>query len=376
MQLRTWTFAALRGWGDDDHAKALTAFRRSCEKILSLPSNRPIAEAPGAPGGLAGQWRVVCTTARNLGAVRDAGARRFFETWFVPYEVRDAHVNGTMGHGPDTGLFTGYFEPQLSGSRTRGGRFQVPLLARPDDLVSMNLRAFDGALGGNTLWGRVRAGRLVPYFDRAAIEEGVLGSRAKALLWVDNAVDAFFLQVQGSGRVRLQDGTLVRVGFAGKNGRPYKSIGRILIDRGDIPAARLSMASIRSWVQAHRVQGAALLKQNPSYVFFRLLPQSDPRDGPVGAEGVALTPGRSLAVDRRYLPLGAPLWVETTDPLDAHKALRRLMVAQDVGGAIRGVVRGDIFFGAGQRAARRAGHMKRTGRYFILLPYGVTPAAP
>jgi len=270
---------------------------------------------------------------------------------------------------PQTGLFTGNHEPELNGTWVRGGVYQTPLLARPSDLVSVNLGAFDEELGGHTIWGRVVDGKLTPYPDRKAIEAGVLGDKAQPLLWVDSPVDAFFLHVQGSGQVRLVDGSVRHVGFAGKNGLTYQSIGRVLIDSGEIPAERLTMDAIRDWIDARPEEGQALIEKNPSYVFFRMLDG----DGPLGAQGVALTPGRSLAVDRRFLPLGAPLWLETHEPLDANQPMNRLMVAQDTGGAIKGVVRGDIFFGAGESATKRAGNMKRPGRYFILLPTGVTP---
>lgn len=365
-QLVATTFGALQGWSQDRHGEAVPALKKSCAKLMTLPDDRRLGANDGVPGGQVKNWRGVCAAAGRLDMVDNAGAKRFFETWFAPYEVRDA----LAAQGGEAGLFTGYYEPELNGAWSRGGKFQTPLLARPSDLVSVGLGAFDEDLGGNTVWGRVQGARLKPYPDRAAIEGGVLGELAKPLLWVDSPVDAFFLHVQGSGRVRLSDGTVAHVGYAGKNGKGYKSIGRILIDSGEIPADRLTMDAIRKWVDARPSKGPALLKQNPSYVFFRLLKG----DGPLGAQGVALTAERSLAVDRRFLPLGAPLWLQTHDPLDAAQSYNRLMVAQDTGGAIKGAVRGDIFFGAGNLATRRAGNMKRPGHYFILLPLSVIPA--
>ena len=365
-QLVATTFSALQGWNQDRHGEAVPAVKKSCAKLMTLPDDRALGANNGVPGGQVKNWRGVCAAAQRLDMVDNVGAKRFFETWFAPYEVRDA----LAAQGGEAGLFTGYYEPELNGAWTRGGKFQTPLLARPSDLVSVGLGAFDEELGGNTVWGRVQGARLKPYPDRAAIEGGALGELAKPLLWVDSPVDAFFLHVQGSGRVRLSDGTVAHVGYAGKNGKGYKSIGRILIDSGEIPADRLTMDAIRDWVDARPVKGPALLKRNPSYVFFRLLKG----DGPLGAQGVALTAERSLAVDRRFLPLGAPLWLQTHDPLDAAQSYNRLMVAQDTGGAIKGAVRGDIFFGAGNLATRRAGNMKRPGHYFILLPLSVIPA--
>ena len=364
-QLRRWTFAALSGWADDRHGEALVAFQKSCAKILSRPADRQLGDNRSVPGGRVGDWQGVCGAAMALNTADHAGAKRFFEAQFTPYEVRDA----LRTDAPETGLFTGYYEPELNGTWVRGGQYQTPLLARPDDLVSVSLGQFDDELGGNTVWGRVLDGKLRPYPDRKAIENGALGAKGQPLLWVDSPVDAFFLHVQGSGQVRLADGTVRHVGFAGKNGRKYKSIGRVLIDSGEIPAARLTMDAIRAWIDARPTEGQKLIEQNPSYIFFRLLDG----DGPLGAQGVALTPERSLAVDRRYMPLGAPLWLETHEPLNGAQPLNRLMVSQDTGGAIRGVVRGDFFFGAGARATKRAGNMKRPGRYFILLPHTVTP---
>jgi membrane-bound lytic murein transglycosylase A len=364
-QLRVTHFAALAGWNEDRHGEALHAFQNSCASILKRPADRQFGGNAAVPGGRYGDWRAVCGQAMALDVADHAGARQFFETRFTPYEVYDALATDA----PQTGLFTGYYVPQLNGTWVKGGNYQTPLLARPDDLVSVSLGAFDDKLGGNTLWGRVVDGKLVPYPDRKAIEGGALGAKAKPLLWVDSPVDAFFLHVQGSGQVRLADGTVRHVGFAGKNGLTYKSIGRILIERGEIPAEKLSMDAIRAWIDARPAEGQALIEQNPSYVFFRLLDG----DGPLGAQGVALTAERSLAVDLRYMPMGAPVWLETIEPLSANQPLHRLMVAQDTGGAIQGVVRGDVFFGAGERATRRAGNMKHPGRYFILLPNGVKP---
>jgi len=360
--LRGATFSTLPGWFRDRHGQALAAFQKSCVKLLTLPSARNVAANDAAPGGTVRDWQGPCTAAKAIPTNNDAAAKRFFETWFAPYEVADA--------GAPEGLFTGYYEPELNGAWRRGGAYQTPLYARPDDLVSVSLGAFDDELGGNTIWGRVNNGKLTPYAARARIETGQIKG-LRPLLWVDDPVDAFFLHVQGSGRVKMTDGSVARVGFAGKNGRTYKSIGRVLIDSGEIPADRLTMDAIRDWVHARPVAGPQLLRKNPSYVFFRLLDGHG--EGPLGAQGVALTPGRSLAVDRRFLPLGAPLWLTTFDPLDATRPFQRLMIAQDTGGAIRGVVRGDIFFGSGDEAAKRAGNMKRAGRYYILLPLSVVP---
>jgi len=361
VKLQPSTFSALNGWAADDRRTALGAFVLSCQRIKKMSPNSPVAASAKITGGVAADWVGACRAAEKIKSPSINDAKQFFENWFMPYLVMD-------NSNPD-GLFTGYFEPELAGALARGGAFQTPLYARPDDLVSASLGDFNEDLAGNTIWGRVENGRLKPYAPRSAIENGTSGANLRPIAWVADPVEAFFLHVQGSGRVRIGDGTVLRLGFAGKNGREYKSIGRVLIDRGEIPADRLTMDSISEWVKQNPEQGRKLLHENPSFVFFREL--SGP--GPIGAAGVALTPGRSLAIDRRYLPLGAPIWVETTDPLDGKKPLNRLMITQDTGGAIKGVVRGDIFFGAGFEARKMAGNMKRAGKYFILLPTSLLP---
>lgn len=360
--LRAQTFSSLSGWQQDRHAQALVAFQKSCARIKPQPASRFLGGSADIIGGRVGDWLAVCEHASAMQTNNDTAARQFFETWFTPYLVSADNEHTATG---SEGLFTGYFEPELDGSMRAGGPYQTPLYSRPPDLISVSLGQFDKDLSGNTVWGRIKGGRLVPYADRAAIEQGQASVQMKPLVWVDDPVEAFFLHVQGSGRVRLAGSDrVVRLGFAGKNGKPYKSIGRLLIDRGEIPADRLTMDSIAQWVRDHPARGRQLLKENPSFVFFRTLDG----DGPIGAQGAALTPGRSLAVDRRFLGLGLPLWVETRDPLDKNRPFHRLMVAQDTGGAIKGTVRGDIFFGAGVDARKQAGNMKRAGRYFVLLP--------
>ncbi len=334
LTLTATTFEHLPGWRDDAHDGAVTALRRSCDRLLRQPPERRLGS--GGLGGRIADWRPICAAAAGLRSGDSGAARVFFETWFVPHLAAG-------DDGPE-GLFTGYFETELRGSRTRHGPYKVPIHGLPDDLTG--------------------ADRLVPYHGRPEIEAGALAGRGLELLWVDDPVDAFFLHVQGSGRVVLEDGRVVRLGFAGRNGHPYVSIGRLLIERGEIAREEMSMQAIRRWIAAHPRQGAELMKRNPSYIFFA----ERPGDGPIGAQGAALTPGRSLAVDRRFVPLGLPVWLDTTDPLDANRPLRRLVIAQDTGSAIKGPVRGDLFWGYGEAAAERAGAMKQRGRYYLLLP--------
>ncbi len=245
------------------------------------------------------------------------------------------------------------------------------MLKRPADLVMVELGLFRPAWRGERIAGRVENGQLKPYASRAEIERGALAQRGLELFWVDDAVDAFFLHIQGSGRVRLPDGTVARIGYDGQNGHPYVPIGRLLAERGALPRDEVSMQTIRAWLAAHLGEAAALMEENPSYVFFREIAGPADAGGPLGAQGVALTAGRSLAVDRAFLPLGAPIWLDLEDPAEGNGRLRRLVVAQDTGGAIRGPVRGDLFWGFGPQAAERAGMMKDRGTYYILLPHDV-----
>lgn len=268
--LRAQTFSALNGWQNDRHAEALVAFQKSCARIKPQPATRMMGGAADIIGGKIGDWLAACEHAGTMqtghGIKSDIAARRFFETWFTPYLVSDANTNEGA-----SGLFTGYFEPELNGALQPGGPYQTPLYARPNDLISVSLGQFDESLTGNTVWGRIKDGRLVPYANRAEIEQGRAGVKLKPLVWVDDPVEAFFLHVQGSGRVRLNKTEVMRLGFAGKNGKPYKSIGRLLIDRGEISADRLTMDSIAKWVRDHPKRGRELLVENPSFIFFRNL---------------------------------------------------------------------------------------------------------
>jgi membrane-bound lytic murein transglycosylase A len=351
-------FAGLPGWQQGRQSAALPALLRSCVRTEKLPPGRTLGS--GELGHKAADWGPPCTAARALRDGDDKAARQFFETWFEPFAVRN--------NARAEGLFTGYYEPELAGSRNRGGRFTVPIHARPDDLVTVDLGRFRDDLKGRRIAGLVKGGRLQPYASRADIDAGALAAKTRVLAWVDDPIAAFFLHVQGSGRVALEDGDTLRVGYAGHNGHPYVAIGRELIARGELSRAEVSLQTIRAWLAAHPDEAAAVMALNPSYIFFRPLKG----DGPVGAQGVALTPGRSLAVDRRYFPLGLPLWLDASAPAAEAGApdqpLRRLMVAQDTGGAIRGPVRGDVFWGHGAEAEAVAGRMKHPGRYFVLLP--------
>ncbi len=367
LRLQPISYDALDGWQQDDPAAALGAFRRSCARLASQPDSRAMARDPAMAqvAGTLAAWRGACGAAAE--AAPDQ-ARAFFEDWFQPYRVTDRDQ-------PD-GLFTGYYEPLLYGSRRYGGAYTVPLYRAPDDLVLIDLGLFKPDLAGREIAGRIDGKRFVPYYGRAEIDDGALQGRGLELVWVDDPVATFFLQIQGSGQIELDDGARIRVGYDGQNGHQYHAIGRDLVAQGALTLEEVSLQSIRDWLIAHPAQAREIMARNASYVFFRERPELDPADGPIGAQGVPLSAGRSLAVDRRYIPLGAPIWLETTAPWpEGEGPLRRLVIAQDSGGAIKGPVRGDIFWGTGPRAEAIAGHMKSQGRYVVLLPKAAAPTS-
>lgn len=355
--LRPAQWADLPGWGDDEIKPALEAFIESCRA-----TKQP-------------HWRTPCRLARSLtnGDVTPAdrldnrAVRDFFETHFRPWQV----VNGD---GTLEGLFTGYYEPLLSGSRTRSSQFNYPVLGVPDDLLQIDLSELFPELKDRRVRGRIEGRRVVPYFSRSELAGREDRLPTRALYWVDDPIDLFFLQVQGSGRVELEDGTRVRLGYADQNGHPYNSIGRWLVERGELTADQASMDGIKNWVRNNPARLDELLNANPSYVFFRELPTpaAGAKDGPLGAMGIPLTAGRSIAVDPRIINLGAPVWMVSTQP-NGGPTLRRLMVAQDTGGAIKGGVRADYFWGFGPKAGAEAGRMRQRGSMWVFLPLEYSP---
>ncbi len=354
LVLHPASFGDMPGWADDDHGAVMTAFLRSCERILRRsPADR---FGPDGIGGTYGDWHDLCRAAQTTDP---AQARQFFESAFRPHLA-------TFDGKEEKGLFTGYYEAALNGSLTRRDAYQYPLHKRPDDLVMVDLGEFRDSLRGQRVAGRVTDGRLRPYEDRAAIIGGNWphDDDDHVLVWTDDPIGAFFLQIQGSGRITLDDGDVMRVGYAGQNGHVYYAIGRALVQRGYLAQEDVSMQSIRAWLEDHPDQADEIMNTNPSYVFFRALDGA----GPVGGEGLPLTPGRSLAIDRSRMPYGLPVWVDIAHPLAEEPPIRRLMVAQDTGGAIRGAVRGDFFWGHGAEAEDLAGRMRSQGRYWLLLP--------
>ncbi len=355
-RLHAVAFSALPGWEQADHALALAAFRRSCRAMLKPDYVWRKARFGGRPE----DWKPVCMAALKMPEKASRRqAKAFFEKHFQP-------VSPLPTRKP-SGLFTGYYEPEVQGSLRRHGPYQVPLHGRPKDLVRLPARE---AKRLGVAFGRVVKGRARPYYTRKEIETGALDGRGLEIIWLKSPVDRFFMQIQGSGRVRLDDGRVVRLAFAGKTGHPFTPVGRLLMERGIIPREKLSMQSIRAWMERHPKKARELMWENRSYVFFRIVDLPDPRLGAYGAQGVQLTPMESLAVDYRYWPYGAPVWLDTMAPKPGggQQRFRRLMVAQDTGTAIRGIVRGDIFFGFGDSAGALAGRMKAPGYIAVLLP--------
>ncbi|MCB8879091.1 murein transglycosylase A [Acidisoma cellulosilytica] len=360
------SMSQLPGWPAAKPSQALAAFVASCQRIQYFPPDQALGGSGVAAslGGKAALWGGVCSAAKSVPPADDGGARNFFQTYFQPYLV-------TQG-GSSAAKITGYYEPEVQGSATRDANDQTPLLGLPPDLVTIDLGAFDPAkAAGKTAIGRLDGNHVVPYFDRFQIENGALNPDDLAIAWVADPVDAFFLQIEGSGRIDLPDGSIMRVTYAGKNGRPYVPIGRIMVQQKLLAPNDVTEQSIRAWLEAHPERARAIMDANPSYVFFRTAPQLPDGAGPPGALGVSLTPGSSIAVDRRYLPLGAPVWMVTTDPV-THAPLEQMTVAQDLGSAITGPLRADLFFGSGSKASVGAGAMNAAGQLYVLLPRPVS----
>ncbi|MDN5936081.1 MAG: murein transglycosylase A [Nitrosospira sp.] len=344
--LKPTDWNALTGWTDDDILPAWDAFLRSCAVLR----NQPL-------------WQDTCVQADTMRGQDSVTLRQFFESRFVPHQVLNSD-------GSDDGLITGYYEPLLKGSRKPSSRYRYPLYTTPDELLVVDLSEVYPELKNMRLRGRLQGRKVVPYYSRSEIENNPAPLQGKELLWVDDEIDLFFLQIQGSGRVQLENGEIVRVGYSEQNGRPYKSIGKLLVERGELPLEKASMQGIKAWGQKNPRKLSALLQQNSSFVFFRELPAGVM--GPLGALGVPLTAGRSLAIDPRAVPQGAPVFLATTWP-NTDKRLHRLMVAQDTGGAIKGSVRADFFWGFGPDAGDQAGKMKQSGKMWVLMPTGYVP---
>lgn len=355
VRLESLAFPDLTGWAEDDHAAALKTLRRTCATVVAgEPSLRP-AQTPNA--GL----QQACAAALALDNADGHAAKSFFEEYFEP-----ALVVPPSGQG----FLTGYFEPEYAGSLEQTEAFRTPLLARPDDLVTVSQGETLPGLDPMLQAARHTDAGYEPYPDRAAIEDGALGERARPIVFLESPVEAFVIHVQGSARIRLPDGGVIRVAYAGRNGHPYASIGKILVEQGHIPLGEISLERLTAWLKEHLDEARAVMRQNRSYIFFRRADEIAPEDGPIGGAGVPLTPGRSLAVDRAIWSYGLPVWLEGELPVaqGGTEPLRRLMVAQDTGSAIVGPARGDFFFGSGPEAGTRAGLLRHSVRFVVLRP--------
>ena len=365
MTLVPARFDELPAWADDRHAEAIPAFLASCAILDRRDGDEPIG-VDGTSGKVR-DWRRACRAARALPPGDDAAARAFFEREFRAYAVHGRD-------GPD-GKMTGYYVETLRASRRRHGRYRVPVLGRPADLVSIDLTRFIKDARGRRIWGRhdARTGTIVPYWTRQELRRGAVDTDALAILWADDPVDVTFMEIEGSGRAILDDGGEVWLEFDGKNGRRYRGIGKLLRELGELGPGEGTMPGIRAWFAAHPERVDEILDQNPSKVFFSI--SKEP--GAKGTQGVTLTPRRSLAVDRAFIAFSTPVWVDTRAPVPFTTRVepwRQLVIAQDTGGGILGAVRGDIYWGADEAAADIGGRMGGPGRYWILLPTGVDAA--
>ncbi len=342
----------LENWSSDSQALALTAFNKSCVVFLSKPTTTKIL--PEQLGGTVADWQPPCREAEKLANPTDQVARDFFERQFTP-----------VSYSKDTdGLFTGYYAPEFNGSHQLTQDYRYPLYAVPENLQILDLGKFSSALSGKSIVGQVKDGEFIPYDTREDIDKGALNNQQLELVWLKDRADVFFLHIQGSGVILFENGERKTYGYAGKNGKAYHAIGRFLIEAGEIAPEDMSMQAIRRWIVNNPMQAEALMWKNPSYVFFRPLEN----ESPVGSMNVELTAGRSLAIDRTYVPLGIPLWLDVKSADQKMKPIKRLVIAQDTGGAIKGRVRADIYWGIGEDAGRLAGAMKDRGRYYFLLP--------
>jgi membrane-bound lytic murein transglycosylase A len=329
------TWPSLPNWPGDDLATSFNTWKKSCAKLRSEP------------------WLQLCKEATGVSA---QNAREFIESHFSPYQL-------TNPDGSQTGLITGYYEPVYSGSLQKSNQALYPVYAPPKDMITVELAELYPELKGKRVRGRLVGNKLLPYFSRGDIVKKNLD--APVLAWLESPMDVQFLQIQGSGRVRLKEGKELRLGYADQNGHPYKPVGRWLVEQGELKAADVSMQTIRSWADAHPERIDNLLDSNPSYVFFRTLPPSS--DGPVGAQNIPLTAGFSIAVDKRIIPLGSMSFIATDRP-DNGGGIHRLVAAQDTGGAIHGTIRADFFWGTGDAAGELAGKMKQSGQLWLIWP--------
>lgn len=335
-------FDDLPGWEIDQQAEAIVALRKNCIRLKNKAD-----------------WQAICNAVEQLSKPDNIDARAFFETHFTPHTLRGEK-------GKKEGMITGYYEPLLQGSLEPDERYRYPLYQVPDDMLIIELADIFPALKGKRVRGRVVGNKVLPYYERAEIDSDQTPLSGQELLWVDDRDQLFFLQIQGSGRIQLPDGKIIGAGYANQNGRAYHSIGKILIEMDEIKREDVSLSSIKSWLKDNPDRAVALLNENPSYVFFTLRDKVE--EGPTGSLNVPLTAERSLAIDPKFVKLGAPIWLNTSYPGAENQPLQKLVIAQDTGGAIKGQLRADLFWGTGDRAEQMAGNMKQSGELYILIP--------
>ncbi len=354
----------IAGWNDDDHLAAYKAFRTSCKPIAAQTAPPADSKALGT------SLRDPCRIARGLELADGARAKAFFEEHFLPLRI------SRLGEGE--GFVTGYYEPVIDGSRTQTDVYNVPVYRRPSNLfVRGTTQSSVGLPNKGEVFRKIGRRKLVPYYDRAEIEDGAIAGRGLEICWLKDQTDLLFSQIQGSARVRLEDGSTIRINYDAHNGYPYTPVGRILIDRGIIPKEQMSMQKIREWMAQNPDGAKELRRQNRSYIFFREVNLSD-KDEAVGAQGVPLTPGRSIAVDKSLHVYGTPFFIEGELPIESEQSrtpFHRLMIAQDTGSAIVGPARADLYFGAGVDAGKVSGRLRHTMRFVILVPKGLDPLA-
>lgn len=356
-------FNHLPGWKSADLKKSLHAFQASCRAFMKQNPEQVVGT--NELDLQVKDWLPACKAALKITSTSEKEAKFFFEKWFTPVTFSDA--------GAKPGLFTGYYVPTVKGSYTQSKEFHVPIYETPDDLITADLGLFLTDLKNRRIVGRLEGRKIVPYYTREQINHGVIKGKARVLVWVSSPIDRLFLEIQGSGLIELDDGKSIYIGYAAQNGLSYTAIAGVLIKKGVMTKDNASMQAIKQYLEAHPKQMNKVINQNKSFVFFRKM-----ADGvALGSQGVGLTPGYSLAVDTQWVPLGVPLWLSTTRPdssnPDMNKPLTRLMIAQDTGGAIRGKVRGDVFWGGGEKATLIAGHMKNEGHYWLLIPKHTIP---
>src|SRR5665647_680488 len=369
-------WAEIAGWNDDDHLQAYKAFRISCKPIAAQrdpPADSemdPKTDSKTDPKALGSSLRDPCRAARAADISDGASAKVFFEEHFLP--LRFSRL------GEDQGFVTGYYEPILDGSRTQTDVYTVPVYRRPSNLFVRGFKQDAPSLPNKgEVFRKIGRRKLVPYYDRAEIEDGAIAGRGLEICWLKSQTDLLFAQIQGSARIRLEDGSTLRINYDAHNGYPYTAVGRILIDRGIIPNEQMSMHKIREWMEQNPDGAKELRRQNRSYVFFRQVPLSD-KDEAVGAQGVPLTPGRSIAVDKALHVYGTPFFIEGELPIESAQSrtpFRRLMIAQDTGSAITGPARADLYFGAGADAGKVSGRLRHNMRFVILVPKSLDPQA-